>query len=389
MEKKLYELLNEMELDVTEYEDMEWSSAEKEAAKQRILRKVRKMGTYTKKKKRKNGKWKIAAGAAAACALLVGAVGLANPILAKTMLGGVFGRLIESVRGEKYEEEKTAVYSKIGEKSVEAEAELAKRTDGEEAYAITAEDQGITISISDIYCDGYVLYYTAMLQTDDAELNRADGILTASKEAGSDMLKIEGMDMSGASQAFHKSDDNVFVSANEINLLSETDDGAFDAGEDNTVIADWTITNLTGQIWDSWNEQGEYESTGRIDGEWRLHFPVTVDTSENESYAIDREESGIIVKDVVKTKAGLVVRMHFPDFRKEPYNDPYNDPYIAIKDAQGNALQWMSQRYEENADGTTDSWIMVLYNGEKDLSLEVTKKDADETRIADIAFQIP
>ena len=99
MEKKLYELLNEMELDVTEYEDMEWSSAEKEAAKQRILRKVRKMGTYTKKKKRKNGKWKIAAGAAAACALLVGAVGLANPILAKTMLGGVFGRLIARVRG--------------------------------------------------------------------------------------------------------------------------------------------------------------------------------------------------------------------------------------------------------------------------------------------------
>ena len=99
MEKKLYELLNEMELDVTEYEDMEWSSAEKEAAKQRVLRKVRKMGTYTKKKERKNGKWKIAAGAAAACALLVGAFGVANPIVAKCWLGGVFGWLIESVWG--------------------------------------------------------------------------------------------------------------------------------------------------------------------------------------------------------------------------------------------------------------------------------------------------
>ena len=49
----------------------------------------------------------------------------------------------------------------------------------------------------------------------------------------------------------------------------------------------------------------------------------------------------------------------------------------------------MSQKHVENADGTTDSWIMALYNGEKELSLEVTAKDEDQKELANIVFQIP
>lgn len=389
MKKNMYALFNEMKMDFTEYEETELSPLEKESAKQRILREVNRMENRTNKNMKKRNKWKMAAGAAAACAITVGAIGIANPTLAENLFSGTFGKLIDSVQGEKNEEEKTAVYSKIGENSIEAEAELAKQENPEE-YILSAEDEGVTISVSDIYCDGYVLYYTASLQTDHEELISADGILTSSKEAGSDQLKIEGTDMSGyTSQAFKKSGDQLFVSANEINLLSETNGGAFEAGENQTIIADWTITNLTGSFWNSWDTQGEYENTARVDGTWHLRFPVTVDTSENETIAINREENGIVIKDAVKTKAGLVVHVHFPDFRKAPYNDPYNDPDVGIKDANGNFLQWMSQKHEENADGTTDSWIMALYNGEKDLALEVTAKDEEQKELANIAFQIP
>ena len=389
MKKNMYALFNEMKMDFTEYEETELSPLEKESAKQRILREVNRMENRTNKNMKKRYKWKMAAGAAAACAITVGAIGIANPTLAENLFSGTFGKLIDSVQGEKNEEEKTAVYSKIGENSIEAEAELAKQENPEE-YILSAEDEGVTISVSDIYCDGYVLYYTASLQTDHEELISADGILTSSKEAGSDQLKIEGTDMSGyTSQAFKKSGDQLFVSANEINLLSETSGGAFEAGENQTIIADWTITNLTGSFWNSWDTQGDYENTARVDGTWHLRFPVTVDTSENETIAINREENGIVIKDAVKTKAGLVVHVHFPDFRKAPYNDPYNDPDVGIKDANGNFLQWMSQKHEENADGTTDSWIMALYNGEKDLALEVTAKDEEQKELANIAFQIP
>ncbi len=389
MAKNIYELLNEVEMDFTEYEDLKLSPLEKESAKQRILREVNRMENRTKKSRKKSMVWQIAAGTAAACALIVTAIGVANPTLAEDLFSDTFGKLIGSVQGEKDEAEKTEIYSKMGEKSVEAGDELAKQGDSEE-YTISAEDNGVTISVSDIYCDGYVLYYTAALKTENEALSQADGIVVSSKEIGSDILKVEGLDMSGySSQCFDKSSDSQFVSASEINLLSDTDGGAWEAGENGTAVVDWTITNLTGYLWDSWDAQGEYESTGRVEGTWHLKFPVTVDTSENKAFAIDKQENDIVVKDAVKTKAGLVVHVHLPDFRKAPYNDPYNDPDLGIKDAEGNFLQWMSQKHQENADGTTESWIMVLYDGEKDLSFEVTAKDEEATKIADIKFQIP
>ena len=46
----------------------------------------------------------------------------------------------------------------------------------------TMENNGVTVSVSDIYCDGYVLYYTASIKTDKGELNQADGIITETKE---------------------------------------------------------------------------------------------------------------------------------------------------------------------------------------------------------------
>ena len=388
MKKNIYGLLNEIEIDLGEYEETELSSVEKEAHKQRILQEVKNMKHNTKQNTVKSGAWKIAAGTAAACAIIVTAFGIANPTLAKNLFSSTFGNLIDNAKGEKYEEEQIDMYSKIGEKSVEAEAEVEKRAD-KEMYHTTAESNGVTISVSDLYCDGYVLYYTASLKTEDEGLSRADGIVTASKELGSDELKIEGMDLSGyGGRPFEKSADGTFVSADQISLMSDEDDLQMTEGENGTIVADWTITNLTGYLWDSWDESGEYEKTGTVEGEWHLRFPVTVDASLNETFAIEKEENGVVVKEAIKTKAGLVVHVHLPDFRKAPYNDPYNDPDIGIKDAQGNYMQWLAQKSSENADGTSESWIMVLYDGEKDLSFEVTTKDEEQRKIADVGFHV-
>ena len=384
MKKNVYGLLNEIEMDFNEYEDLELSPKEKEAYKRRILQEVNRMSAG-----KKNRKWKMAAGMAAACAVTIGAIGAANPILAENMFGSVFGKLISNAKGEKYEEEDIERFTKIGEKSVDVQAEVSKQQDAEE-YKTSAESNGVTISVSDIYCDGYVLYYTASLKTDHEGLGQADGILTQFKEGGSEELKIEGLDTSGYfSRPFEKAEDGTFVSANDIDLMGDFGSETSAQGEEKTIIVDWTMYKLQGNLWDNWDESGEYAITEEVEGEWHLRFPVTIDDSGNETYAIDREENGITVEDAVRTKAGLVVHVNLPDFRKEPYNDPYNDPDIAIKDAQGNCLQWMSQKWDEHDDGTTECWIMVLYDGESDLSFEVNAKDENRTLIADIPFQIP
>ena len=81
--------------------------------------------------------------------------------------------------------------------------------------------------------------------------------------------------------------------------------------------------------------------------------------------------------------------MELPDFTQEPYNDKYNDPDMGVKDSEGNYIQWLNQKSDLREDNTCTSQIMVLYDGQKDLSFCVTTRDEDQIEIADIGFQVP
>lgn len=392
MKKNIYQLLNEVETDFREYEQAELSSQEKEGHKQRFLMEVKRMDKMNRRNK--NSKtWKIAAGMAAACVLTVGAASVANPVLAKEIFSSVFGNLVENAQGEKYEKEDTEMYTKLGKSATSVQEEVGRQQE-QGGYVTTVENNGVTLSVSDIYCDGYVLYYTASIKTDKEELHQADGIITETKQGPNPSISIDGAALSGyASKAFDKSKDGSFVTINQIDLLNPTDvkekpmDMKLD--EKGTLVVDWEVKQFVGYLWDQWDESGEYASTGKVEGDWHLRFPVTVDKSQNETFAIDKEENGITVKNAVRTKAGLVVEVELPDFTKAPYNDPHNDPDMGIKDSEGNWLQWMNQKTEMHEDGTSTMQIMVLYDGEKDLSFDVTSRDEEQVPFASIGFQIP
>ncbi len=392
MRKNIYQLLNEVETDFREYEQTELSSREKDYHKQRVLMEVRRM--ENKAKKNKNRKlWKAAAGLAAACAVTVGVTSMANPVLAEEIFSSVFGNLVDNAQGEKYEKEDTERYTKIGKRATSIQDEVAKQQE-QGNYVTTMENNGVTISVSDVYCDGYVLYYTASIKTDNEGLNQADGILVETKEGRNPVISIDGAQLSGYSaKAFEKSKDGSFVTINQVDLLNPTDaqEKPMDLkiGEKDTIVVDWEVQQFVGYFWDQWDESGEYASPGKVEGDWHLRFPVTIDQSGNETFDINKEENGIMVKSAVKTKAGLVVEVELPDFRKAPYNDPYNDPYVGIKDSEGNWLQWMNQQSDLHEDGTSTMQIMVLYDGEKDLTFEVSTKDEDSAILASIDFQVP
>lgn len=392
MKKNIYQLLNEVETDFREYEQTELSSREKDYHKQRVLMEVRRMGN--KENKNKKGRvWKAAAGMAAACAVTVGVTSLANPVLAKEIFSNVFGNLVENAQGEKYEKEDTEMYTKLGKSAAAVQDEVGRQQD-QGSYVTTMEDNGVTVSVSDVYCDGYVLYYTASIKTDNEELKKADGIIVETKEGPNPSISVDGAQLSGyASKAFDKSKDGSFVTINQIDLMNPTDvkEQPMDlkVGEKDTLVVDWDVKQFVGYLWDEWDESGEYMSTGKVEGDWNLRFPVTIDKSNNEAFDINKEENGITVKSAVKTKAGLVVEVELPDFTKAPYNEPYNDPDMGIKDSQGNWLQWMNQKTDMHEDGTSTMQIMVLYDGEKDLAFEVTTKDEEPVTFASIGFQVP
>lgn len=395
MAKNIYGLLNEVETDFDEYEKIELSSKEKENHKQRILMEVKRM--EKRKENRKGRTWKVAAGTAAAFVITIGAFGIANPVQAEELFSNVFGKLIENAQGDKYEQEDTERYKKIGENAVAVQEEVEKRQ-GEEGYVLTAENDGVTISVSDVYCDGYVLYYTTTLQTDREDLKSADGIVLEKKDGEPYNIKVNGTELSEVIRPFEKSADGTFVAAQQMDLMNPYSldlvagsEQPVDLGidENDTIVVDWTVRELIGNLWDSWDDQGEYQNTGNVTGEWHLRFPVTVDTSQNVAFDINKEENGILVKRGIKTKAGLVLEVELPDFRNEPYNDKYNDPDLGIKDSEGNYLQWLNQKTDLREDGTCTSQIMVLYDGQKDLSFHVITRDKYQNQLANIEFQVP
>lgn len=388
MAKNIYGLLNEMEMDFNEYENVELSSEEKERYKSRILMEVKRMD----RKKGKSGKmWKKVTAAVAACAITAGAVGFANPVRAQEIFSDVFGKLIENAKGEKYEKEDTEKFTKIGGNAVAVQEEIEKQQEGD--YVTTAEKDGVTLSVSDVYCDGYMLYFTTSLKTDREDLNQADGIVLEKKVGETYRMEIDGVDMASVIRPFEKSADGTFVAVQQMELMDpySSKDKPIDLGleEKETVVVDWTVTNLWGHLWDKWDENGEYVMTGAAEGEWHLRFPVTIDRSQNQVFDINKEENGILVKQGTKTKAGLLLEIELPDFRKEPYNDKYNDPNLAIKDSEGNYLQWLDELTDLREDGTATTHIMVLYDGQKDLSFEVTTRDKYNKEIANIGFQVP
>ena len=93
--------------------------------------------------------------AAAACMVIVwSGVFYVNPALAKDipLLGDVFGRLQKMREDNPYPEKDKTAYSNIEKHSKPVV------TEPEEEITNVAEDQGITISVTDAYCDGLDLY---------------------------------------------------------------------------------------------------------------------------------------------------------------------------------------------------------------------------------------
>lgn len=381
MEKNIYELLNDVVINENEYEQTEFNDFDKARSKQRVLRKVRAL----EMKNKKNSRGKAVAAAAAACAVVIGAVGFTNPALADVVYSNTIGRLIENKIGTKDENE-ADLYKAVAENSLTAQEEVSKSQNADD-YNTSAEAEGISVSISDIYCDGYVVYYTAVLQTDNEELKQAD-FITAEK--GGEELTVNGNQAGGVMMGFEKASDGSYVKSGEIDLIGFGSDGdTEDYSKADSLEIEYVITNLTGYKDDEWDANGDYVSTASVDGDWTLKFPVTVDRSENVTYDLNKEDNGVKLCNVVKTKAGLVLTIETPDFTQAPYNDPHNDPEMSVADENGNALQWFTGGIsQENEDGSAVYKIMVLYEGQTNLSLEVTSRDEEQREIASIPFEI-
>ena len=393
MDYRIYDLLNDVEMDLDEYEEKELSSKEKQKIEQRLLQEVKKMKKQEAGKGKRSGKTgrKIAGIAAAACvAVSAMAIG-SNPVAAKALLGSLYEKIIAGNEGEKDAEEMNEIYTKIGEESMTADSVAADSM--EEAPVLETEDAGVNLRVCDIFCDGYKIYYTLELITDNKDLtsNEIDGIQTAKTASDGEWhsackVGIDGED-DNCLLTFRRQEDGTYASVENYSLFATEKQRNYENGD--VIPIEISIKSFMGEDYDNHDEEGEYVHTANVEGEWKLSFPVTVDTSDNVVTEINKEDNGVRVVNAVRTKATLNLIIEAPDFSKEPYNDPYNDPDIGIRDAAGNWMQMLGCYDGINGDGTHVYRITLLDNGEKDFYLDVTERtDENPEQIAGIAFQV-
>lgn len=399
MKKNIYELLNDVKVDVAEFEEEKLSDQEVSRIQNQLFKEMNRM-----KKKEQNYKrsyrMKVAA---AACAVVVLAGGVTA--FASGMFNDEINSLISSARGTKTEQEEVQVYEKVGAAMAQAEEEKGKMAQ------VTAEDQGLKLSVTDLFCDGFTLYYTATLEGDAALINDADLIAPSEewvKELPAEQqtedvalpFKVNGVS-TYVNEAFRRSENGNYVMMGKIDLLAMMQSGELDLSNVETLDVEYQAHRFVGQDLDTKvqvetgvDENGNkyieetYKETMSVDGDWKLAFQVPVDRSKNQESVLDQEVNGIVLKKVTRTDLGLVIEAELPDLTQAPYNDKFNDPDIAVVSGD-TCLQWLSGYTNLHEDNSTTHTFMVLYNGEADLKLQVTEKNEDAAVIAEIPFTAP
>ena len=326
-------------------------------------------------------------GAAAALAVILGVAGVADPVLAKDIYSALFGKLIahekEQVQQGETMDSDLKKYAIIGKNAKEVSKE------DKSAGETTVEKDGITFAVSDVYCDGYHLYYLLSLRTERKDFEKAEYIRLGKNIHGVE-FKINGKQVyPDEAGSFEKIEDGLYTSVAQQDLSSLTDvnEQPVDISDAKTFTVEYSIKDqLLGQYW----QQDEMEeiTTGTVENTWKLQFSVPVDRSGVKEIVLDQESNGVSLTKASVTKGGLVLEGITPDFSQAPYNDPYNDPAMTLYDADGNMLCEVEGSSTENADGTATFHVHYLYNGEKNLIFKITNKNVDNKTIAAFRFQV-
>lgn len=273
MDEKIYDLLNNVQMNLDEYEEIELSSKEKQKIRKRLLQEVKNM---KKNSKRTSGKGLKIAGAVAAACLTVSVIAVgSNPVEAKVLLGEIYQKIISDSKDGKNADRILELYTRIGEESIPVG----------EGVKTEAKAENVKIAVSDIYCDGYMLYYTLQLETDNKELAKeeVDGIIAEGKEGTPPACTVwvDGEE-NQYPIGFEKQEDGTFISVQDYNFFANKNGRTYQNGD--VIPIEIDITALMGWDYENHDEEGDCMRTETVNGQWKLSFPVTVEMAKTIKY---------------------------------------------------------------------------------------------------------
>lgn len=282
-------------------------------------------------------KW-LTAIASTAAALAIGTgVLVANPVLAAKIpiIGKIFERVEDRVTySGDYKDKADVLTNEVtNPPGDDRDSATVVETVSDATYVV--EDQGVTFTASEVYCDGHSLYLTAKVESKDGGFSDMTGYsseaeITALSEAVAAGEKVEGerdesvhdvikhmyawgggqtkQGITGENELQSMEgdviDDNTFVGMLKIDLAEEVSGaGVFDL--------DLNMLGFDGYHDDRENDNNNIMN--RYDGSWKLAIPYTVDTENAKTIDVNQEVvDGFKVNKVFISQYQAIVYLNAP-----------------------------------------------------------------------------
>jgi hypothetical protein len=310
------------------------------------------------KSKRKMRKWIMAFASTAAVLAIGTGVLIANPVLAAKIpiIGKIFERVEDRVTysGDfkdkadvlTVEPEATQVVDVIT--SSEDEGDAAKTEEAVETVDTTysVEDQGVTFTASEVYCDGHSLYLTAKIESKDGGFNDMTGYSTVEDPDNIYVRRMyawgggvtdQGIIGENGQQGMEGDviDDNTFVGMLKLDLeQAVSGTGVFNL--------DLTMLGFDGKQ-ALMEESNDIDVTDRYDGNWKLAIPYTVDTEVAKTIDLNKEAvDGFKVNKIFVSPYQVIVYLNAPytEVTAENFDEVYSEFNEALVESGQEAMEF-------------------------------------------------
>lgn len=255
---------------------------------------------------------KCVAAAVAMVVIGIGSLGYFNPVLAAKI--PVIGKIFEKV-----EDDATYSGDYTDKKTVLTNEDYAGNLDTSDYMA---SDKGITLTASEIYCDGYSIFLTVNIESEDADFMHIPKHYTGMKVADNRTAAgfyIDGTwNVDGSSPEWLENtfdgeviDSQTFVGMVKINLTEKY----VGSGELNL--------NVSGLGYDDDRMlDGEKISASHwTDGNWNIVIPFEVNEADVKTIEVGEKKGNITLEDVVVSPYQVLVHATTPGKQRELTDD--------------------------------------------------------------------
>lgn len=255
---------------------------------------------------------KSAAAAVAAAVIGIGGLGYFNPALAAKipLIGKIF---------EKVEDDVTYSGDYTENSTVLTKEDHAGNLDTQE---YSASDQGITLTASEVYCDGYSIFLTVNIEAEDADFTHipehytgmyAEDNQTAAGFYISGTWNVNGNSSGQFENTFEGAviDSHTFAGMLKMNLAERLEESG-------------TLSlNIDGLGYDDDRMLDSEEITAShwIDGSWNINLPFEVNDTDVKTIEAGETKGNITLNDVVVSPYQVIVHTTTPGKQRELTDD--------------------------------------------------------------------